>query len=1188
MNTKNIFFLFLFSFFLPFLWTDLEHSLLAQNTRLWGTCYGGTGDEEEWAITTDAGGNVYIAGLTRSANGISTAGSHQPALAGFQSAYVAKFNSAGVRQWATYYGGTNGSLGYDVAVDASGNVYLAGYTSSANAISTPGSHQPVIGGSQDAFLVKFDNAGVRQWATYYGGPGNEEGRSVAVDASGDVYLAGQTTSAISISTGGSHQPVFSGSQDDFLVKFNSAGVRQWATYYGGTGDEFAHSLVVDGSGSIYFSGTTTSTTAISTAGCHQLNNGGGTLFYDAFLVKFNAAGVRQWATYYGGTGYDEGYCVTADVSGNIYLAGVAQSATGISTPGCHQPAHTSATWNAYMVKFTTAGVRQWGTYYGGAAGFGTGDVGWNVATDGSGNVYLSGWTTATTAISTPGSHQPVFGGDFDAFLVEFNSAGVRQCATYYGGPGPNVLAFYSGWPMAVDLSGNIYLGGQAASATGISTAGSHQPIYGGGQYDVFLAKFISCTNNVLNVTATSTNIPCNGLCAGTATVTPVNGTSPYTYTWSNSQTTSAITGLCAGTYSVLVSDGASSTTTATVTITQPTVLTSTISSTNSNCSGASASASVTAAGGTASYTYSWSPSGGTSSTATGLSSGNYTATITDANGCTKTETVTLTQSPAITVSVTTNTASCLSSNGDATANPSGGTPGFTYSWNNGQTAQTATGLAAGAYTVTITDAAGCTQTALANISNTGTPQANISSTNNVSCNGGSNGSLVANVTVGTAPYTYSWNPSSQTTSAATNLSAGNYAVTITDANGCIVILSDTITEPSAITNSATATNTSCAGSTGTATANASGGTSGYAYGWSNGQTTQTATGLAQGNYTATITDANGCTQTQIVTITSANNNLSVIITSTQPGCTVNNGTATANASNGTPGYSYSWNNGQSAQTATGLAAGTYTATITDSNGCTQTQTVAVTSNNTLTVTTTSTQTGCTLSNGTASANASNGTPNYSYSWNNGQSSQTATGLAPGTYTATVTDASGCTQIQTASITQIPGPAVTANASPNTVISGSSSALIATGGGTYVWSPSASLSDPNISNPTATPSQTTAYCVVVTDNNGCQDSACITITVDIPCGTIYIPNAFSPNNDLENDLECVFGNCIEIFHIAIYNRWGEKVFESSSQALCWDGTHKGKPLNSAVFDYYMDAVLTTGEKIRKKGNISLIR
>ncbi|MBI4929840.1 MAG: gliding motility-associated C-terminal domain-containing protein, partial [Bacteroidetes bacterium] len=268
------------------------------------------------------------------------------------------------------------------------------------------------------------------------------------------------------------------------------------------------------------------------------------------------------------------------------------------------------------------------------------------------------------------------------------------------------------------------------------------------------------------------------------------------------------------------------------------------------------------------------------------------------------------------------------------------------------------------------------------------------------------------------------------------------------------------------------------------------------------------------------------------------------------------------------------------------------------NGCTQTQTVTVNSVNTLSVTATSTQSGCTVNNGTATANPSSGTIPYTYQWNNLQTTQTATGLGAGNYSITVTDANGCIQTQTITVTTLSSPTATATATSQTIIMGNATTLIATGGGTYSWSPSIGLSCANCSNPTATPSQTTVYCVFVTNANNCTDSACIIIIVEFSCNAnaVYVPNAFSPNDDEQNDLECVFGNnCIRELLFIIYNRWGEKVFETTDLKICWDGRYKGKLWGStpseesaAVFVYYLQATLTNGEKIKKKGNISLIR
>jgi hypothetical protein len=211
-------------------------------------------------------------------------------------------------------------------------VYLAGYTNSTTGtdIATTGAHQSANGGNDDAFLVKFNTSGVRQWGTYYGGSGVDEGWSCSTDASGNVYLAGVTSSNTGtvIATTGAHQSTNGGGTDAFLVKFNTSGVRQWGTYYGGSGSEEGNSCSTDATGNVYLAGYTPSNTGtvIATTGAHQSAFGGG--FDDAFIVKFNASGIRQWGSYYGGSGDDRGYSCSTDASGNVYLAGYTHTNTG--------------------------------------------------------------------------------------------------------------------------------------------------------------------------------------------------------------------------------------------------------------------------------------------------------------------------------------------------------------------------------------------------------------------------------------------------------------------------------------------------------------------------------------------------------------------------------------------------------------------------------------------------------------------------------------------------------------------------------------------------------------------------------------------------------------------------------------------------------------------------------------------
>jgi hypothetical protein len=459
-------------------------TLVIDPNLLWATYYGGSGNDGGLACTLDSSGNVYLAGETTSSNAISVGG-HQNTFGGNPDAFLVKFNSAGVRLWATYYGGGDYDQGYSCVVDISGNVYLTGVSGSFTVIAAGGHQNTFGGGGADAFLVKFNSTGVRQWATYYGGMYQDYGTDCSVDGSGNVYLAGYTQSSTNIAAGGhqnTHGNAGGGNNEDdaFLVKFNSSGVRQWATYYGGNYIDEGFSCAVDGSGNVYLAGNAgPSNTNVIASGGHQNTFGGAR---DAFLVKFNSSGVRQWATYYGGGEYDMGTSCAVDGSGNVYLAGKTCSSSSIAVGG-HQNTYGGGSLgsciygDAFLVKFNSAGVRQWATYYGGSED----EQGSSCALDGSGNVYLAGFTLSTTAIAS-GGYQNTLGGYRDVFLVKFNSSGVRQWATYYGGSSSE-----EGYSCTVDGSGNVYLTGETNSSTAIALNGHQNTL--GVYEDAFLAKF---------------------------------------------------------------------------------------------------------------------------------------------------------------------------------------------------------------------------------------------------------------------------------------------------------------------------------------------------------------------------------------------------------------------------------------------------------------------------------------------------------------------------------------------------------------------------------------------------------------------------------------------------------------------------------------------------------------------------
>lgn len=617
------------------------------------------------------------------------------------------------------------------------------------------------------------------------------------------------------------------------------------------------------------------------------------------------------------------------------------------------------------------------------------------------------------------------------------------------------------------------------------------------------------------LTVTRTDATCNGLCNGTAQVSVVGGSGSYTYLWSNLANTANITGLCAGTYTVTVTDAnstASCTQTASVIIAQPAAIVLSTSTVSATCGASNGSATVSVtSGGTPGFTYLWNAAAGSQATATAsnLSAGSYTVTVTDANGCTAVTTANVSDagSPTANITSTTNTSCNGVCDGTATVTI-GGTlnPPYDYLWSNGTTnnnsasiTDNVTGLCAGAISVTVTDNNGCVATATSTITQPTAVSAVISATMSANC-GNSNGSATVSAAGGTGSYTYQWPASAgnQTTQTASNLAAGTYIVTVTDVpNGCTATATAVVGNISGGTASITTfTNVSCSGlCNGTATATGVGGTPGYTYLWdaaAASQGTATATGLCAGSYTVTVTDANSCTATTSVTISSPSVLTSSITGSTNATCNgLCNGTTTVAGSGGTPGYTYLWSNTATTPNATGLCAGSFSVTVTDANSCTSTSTVVINQPTAVTGSTTTVSAHCNQADGSATATGSNGTPGYTYQWNaaaGNQTTQTATSLVPGTYSVTITDANGCTFVTNATLGNLPGGIASVSSYTNVSCFGTcnGTATASMSGGTapftYLWNTA-----PAQNGITATGLCPGDYYVTITDANGCTSS-----------------------------------------------------------------------------------------------------
>lgn len=357
---------------------------------VWNHTWGGGGGDEGSSVALDSSNNLYFVG-------------------GYGSTMIlVKYNNSGSEQWDRVWGGSGGDAGYGVALDSSDNIYVSGATTSFGA------------GSQDMFLVKYDNVGVQQWNKTWGGGDIDGATGVAVDSLGNVYIAGYSASYTA------------GLYDLVLIKYDSSGILQWNDLWGGFGYNLGYDVVVDSANNVYVGGVS------------RFGAGGN----DVVLVKYNNAGVQQWNRTWGGANYDECLGVTIDSSDNLYVVGYTQSFGAGSQDIC-------------LVKYSSMGVQQWNRTWGGFSL----DEGYAVYVDSSDDVYLTGRTLNFGA------------GNYDAVLVKYDSAGTQQWNETWGDTGSDL-----GNDIILDDDDNIFLGGTTNSI-------------GAGDYDMVLIKYLLDTDD---------------------------------------------------------------------------------------------------------------------------------------------------------------------------------------------------------------------------------------------------------------------------------------------------------------------------------------------------------------------------------------------------------------------------------------------------------------------------------------------------------------------------------------------------------------------------------------------------------------------------------------------------------------------------------------------------------------------
>ncbi len=688
----------------------------------------------------------------------------------------------------------------------------------------------------------------------------------------------------------------------------------------------------------------------------------------------------------------------------------------------------------------------------------------------------------------------------------------------------------------------------------------------------------------------TTPASCAGACDGSASVTPTGGVAPFTYDWApdpvDGDSTGTVTGLCAGSYTVLITDSVGCSIVQDILITEPQPLTADAQITPVSCNGVCDADIVLAPqGGTGPYAFLWSPpppNGQGDSLALDLCAGTITVIITDAHGCDTTYAFTITDPPVLNVTVGVTDNICFGDcNGVAIATITGGVPGYTVSWldNMGQVILVGdtvlSGLCAGDYAVAVDDANGC-QVLRPFTVDQGAEITSGLTFQGETCLGPCDGTAAVTPGGGAGGFGIVWNDANGNTFATgvtsvNGLCAGDWSVTVTDSLGCSNTFPFTMLPYTDISENATVTQVQChAACDGTITLSANGGIGQLTYDWEpappNGDWTDLATGLCPGTWTVTVTDAVGCDSTFSYVITEPDAITITIDQVVDASCsTAPDGSIAATITGGTPALTILWNgpNGFTADTEdiTGLLPGDHTVTVTDANGCVQQVLVPVAALVTVVADAGPDVQQCfgagVVLNGSGSLGAVN------YVWTDDQGATVGTqptldigvpGTGVHTYVLTVSDGP-CADADTVEVIVLQLPLADAGPDQSIFLAGEvtlGGSPSGPAGSSFIWSPDSLVSQANAPNPTADLSSTTLFVLSVTTPDGCTGLDSVLITV-VP--RVIIPSGFTPNGDGSNDVWQIdhidqFPDCT----VEVYNRWGELLFTSTGYAIPWDGRY----------------------------------
>ena len=782
----------------------------ASGQRLWATYYGGTLGETSFGICKN-GNQVVVCGGANSLDFPISSGSRS----GTPDAFLIAFNTAGARLWAFLYGGSDEDAFRAVTTDAQLNIVVTGYTNSTDFPVTPQCAQQTFGGDLDAVLVKLTQVGSIIWSTYWGGDIYEQPECVVCDASGNIFAGGRTHSSNFPTSVSCFQSFKSGAQDGFVVKMSPAGAMLWSTYLGGTSWDWVDRMAVAGTGDLYISGKTESGDfPVSLNAFQPVFAGGSWVPIDAFLMKFDAAGNRSWGTFLGGRNDEEywttlGYrlepiCVALDADDSPLIAGATASDDFPVTEGMPQQ-HLCGPVNGFLTKFTQQGGLVWSTFLGGSLRDGITAL----RTQSDGTIILSGGTTSSDFPVTANAFQPVHGGMYDAFI-----AALRMKPVF---PKLDEPSLCTGDSVQLSLeTGGIAGSIQWTPALGLSGDRITNPIAKPDTTTLYKYAFtdlLGCSyrDSVMVRVSEQPVFPVirdTIICHGDAVQRhghASRGTPPYTVRWTPADAVSDSTAedpilhpLQTTIYTVEVTDANGCKTQKSFRIRVTDSLIVQMQSDTAICTGSEAVMQGQVSGGIGAYSYRWAPAAGLDAidilhpTARPAQTTEYVLTVTDSLGCSAADTVLVLVPAPLLADVGVGMRACEGERVTLVCHATGGTAPYRYRWlplldlsSPGDSSTWTVARSSTTYTVTVTDAIGCSSHASVRVEVAARPVPEISASGPLEfCFGDS---VTLRVTRGYAKYAWMRDGTPLPQSERDTLCAshsGLYAVQVTDSNGC--------------------------------------------------------------------------------------------------------------------------------------------------------------------------------------------------------------------------------------------------------------------------------------------------------------------------------------------------------------------------------------------------------------------